>query len=130
MSTLSDATTTLAALKEQCAAFRDARDWKQFHNPKDLALALSVEAAELLELFRFKSAEETERDLQDMAGRQALSDEMADILYFLLMLGDHAGVDLSAALAHKMEQNERKYPVAQAYGRNVKYTQLQAEAGV
>jgi NTP pyrophosphatase (non-canonical NTP hydrolase) len=120
---LSDATTPLDHLKRISGAFRDARDWRRFHNPKDLALALSCEAGELLELFRFQEAADVQRDQAE-----ALSEEMADILYWLLMLSDQTGIDLSAALQRKMEINERKYPVALAHGRNVKYTVLEAEA--
>lgn len=127
MPTATDAETTVQQLKLRCNAFRDARDWKRFHNPKDLALALSCEAAEMLELFRFKDNPDIERELESEPQRAALSDEMADVLYFLLMLSDHTGIDLSVALERKMRLNEEKYPAELAYGRNVKYTQLRTE---
>ncbi len=107
----------LAALTERILAFRDARDWKQFHNPKDLAIALSVEASEVLELFRFKTPEE--------ARLANLPDELADVLYFVLLLAHEARIDLPAALAAKMAQNEAKYPVSLSKGRNLKYTELE-----
>lgn len=107
----------LEALTQRILAFRDARDWKQFHNPKDLAIALSVEAAEVLELFRFKTPEE--------ARLTHLPDELADVLYFVLLLAHEADIDLVGALATKMEQNEAKYPVALSRGKNLKYSELQ-----
>lgn len=108
--------TDLEALTERILAFRDARDWKQFHNPKDLAIALSVEAAEVLELFRFKTPEE--------ARLATLPDELADVLYFVLLLAHEAEVDLMEALAEKMAKNEAKYPVALSRGKNLKYSEL------
>lgn len=106
----------LQALTERILAFRDARDWKQFHNPKDLAIALSVEAAEVLELFRFKEPSE--------ARLEKLPDELADVFYFVLLLAHEAGVDLSSALTAKMGRNEEKYPVALSRGSNLKYDEL------
>lgn len=130
MSEATDNLTTILQLKRRCSAFCEARDWKQFHNPKDLALALSCEAAEILELFRFKEPAAIDVELQNTAAREALSEEMADVLYFLLMLSDHTGVDLSTALERKMDINEQRYPADRAFGRNVKYTQLQTEGPV
>ncbi|MBI3924579.1 MAG: nucleotide pyrophosphohydrolase [Armatimonadetes bacterium] len=120
---MADNQLTLAALRQKVLAFRDARDWKQFHNPKDLALALSIEAAEILELFRFKKPEEIERELQGEA-RRALAHELADVLHFVLLLSHEAGIDLSQALFDKLELLEDRYPVELARGRRLKYTEL------
>ncbi|MEW6282287.1 MAG: nucleotide pyrophosphohydrolase [Candidatus Eremiobacterota bacterium] len=106
----------LAELTERILEFRDRRDWKVFHNPKDLALALSVEAAELLELFRFKSAEEV--------APGPLRHELADVLYFVLLLAHEAGIDLREAVLEKLRLNEERYPVELSRGRNLKYTEL------
>ncbi len=106
----------LRKLTERILEFRDQRDWSQFHNPKDLAIALSVEASEVLELFRFKSVEE--------ARLEGLPDELADVLYFVLLLAHETGVDLVRALDQKMARNEEKYPVSLSRGRNLKYTEL------
>jgi len=107
-------------MQDRVVAFRDARDWKQFNPPKDLAMALSIEAAELLEIFRFKS------DEQALAGdgRQRLSDELADVLYFVLLMAHDTDIDLRAALERKLASSEEKYPVALARGRNLKYDEL------
>lgn len=113
-------------LQARVVAFRDARDWKQFNPPKDLALALSIEAAELLEIFRFKS------DEQALAGdgRDRLSDELADVLYFVLLMANDTGIDLRAALERKLAATGEKYPVALSRGRNLKYTELSPEGSV
>lgn len=121
---LLDATSTLTALRNRCRAFCDARDWQQFHTPKDLAIGLSVEAAEVLERFRFKPDADVAADLETGKGREALADEMGDVLYFLLMLSHNTGIDLAAALESKLLKNEQKYPVDLSRGKNVKYTEL------
>ena len=89
-------------------AFRDARDWAQFHNPKDLALALSVEAAELSELFLWKDAED--------ADRERVAEELADVCAFALLLLDRYDLDLEEIVRKKIEINERHYPVELARG--------------
>ncbi|MHB2015425.1 MAG: MazG-like family protein [Candidatus Xenobia bacterium] len=118
---MQDAATTVEELRAACAAFRDARNWKQFHDPKELALCMSLEVAEVLELFRFKQAAEV---VGAPERRRHLSHEMADVLYWLLMMSDVTGIDLAAALEDKLRENERKYPVELAWGRNAKYTEL------
>lgn len=97
-------------------AFRDARDWKKFHNPKDLALALSIEASELAEVFLWKSAEEA-----DIA---RVREELADVLAYALLLADHYELDAQRIILDKIELNERKYPVDKARGSARKYTEL------
>ncbi len=117
--------TTLAQLRQKVIAFRDARDWKKFHNPKDLAIALSVECAEFLELCRFKENGEIAAEVQ--GGERQYAYELADIFSYLLTLADALEIDLAQALLEKMAINEEHYPVEQAKGRKVKYTQLAAE---
>ncbi|MGI5843804.1 MAG: nucleotide pyrophosphohydrolase [Candidatus Xenobium sp.] len=119
----SDSRWTVAALREEVLAFRDARDWAQFHQPKDLALALSIEAAEVLELFRFKSdaevrAQVEKRDVTD------LGHELADVLYWVLLLSHETGIDLAQAMEEKLAFNARRYPVELSRGRKEKYTIL------
>lgn len=107
---MSDLRQKIAALR----AFNAARDWGQFHNPRNLAMALSVEAAELLELFLWCQDEGPQPALPE---RQAkVDDEAADVLICLLNLCDHAGVDLEAAFWKKLEKNGAKYPVERARG--------------
>ena len=112
----------LEELRARLAAFVEERDWNQFHNPKNLAMALAAEAGELLEHFQWLSAEEAARLSPDATREVAL--EMADILLFLLRLSDRLGVDLLSAAEKKLEINRKKYPVEKARGRATKYTKL------
>lgn len=89
--------------------FRDDRDWQQFHNPKDLAVSISIEAAELLELFQWKSAEQSTRFAAE--NRERVSEEIADVAIYLVELADITGIDLAQAIDDKLEKNARKYPV-------------------
>lgn len=96
--------------------FRDERDWKQFHNPKDLAVALSIEASELLEAFLWKAPEE--------ADVEKVKEELADVLSYALLLSDAYGLDTKKIVLEKIERNEAKYPVDKARGNARKYTEL------
>jgi dCTP diphosphatase len=111
-------------LERAVRKFRDERDWRQFHRPKDLALSVAIEAAELLEHFQWKTDAEVERDLADPARRGEVAKEMADVLLLLLSAADVMGVDLHAAALAKLEENARKYPVAKSKGRAAKYDRL------
>ncbi len=119
-----DSDVTVSQLKAQVAAFRDARDWKQFHNPKDLAASISIEANELLELFQWKTADEVDALLKDAKKREDVQDELADIVVYCLSAADQMDIDLSDAIAAKLKKNEEKYPVDKAFGNNKKYTEL------
>lgn len=116
----SASTPTLAALRRQLRQFAAAREWEQFHTPKNLAMALSVEAAELLECFQWLTPEQSARP--GGAERRAIEEEMADVLLYLLRLSDVLGVDLPRAAQRKMAVNARKYPVALARGNARKYS--------
>ncbi|MAO15094.1 MULTISPECIES: nucleotide pyrophosphohydrolase [Marinobacter] len=96
--------------------FRDDRDWKQFHNPKDLSLALSIEASELLELFLWKSPEQ--------ADVSKVKEELADVIAYALLLADSYELDVEQIVLDKIALNERKYPVSKARGTSKKYTEL------
>ncbi len=100
----------------EVVAFRDARDWARFHNPKDLALALSIEAAELNERFLWKRPEEAERE--------GVAEELADVLIYGLLLAAHYGFSVEDLVRKKLELNERRYPVERSRGRADKYTDL------
>jgi dCTP diphosphatase len=104
--------------------FVDARDWSQFHNPKDLALSLQLEAGELIEHFQWKDEAQAREYLKDPANRKEVADELADILYWLLLASRYFDVDLSEALRLKMKQNQAKYPVSLAKGKARKYNKL------
>ncbi len=108
----------------QVLAFRDRRDWRQFHNPKDLSISISLEAAELLELFQWKRPEEVAGLVADPQGHRRVSWEMADILILLISLADILEVDLIKAAREKLKENDRKYPVARARGSARKYRDL------
>ena len=102
--------------------FRDERDWMQFHHPKDMAAGIAIEAAELMEIFLWKTKEEQTQVVE--AKREQIEEELADIGMFLLELADNLNVDLFAAIDAKIEKNAKKYPVEKARGRSVKYTEL------
>jgi len=104
--------------------FRDDRDWSQFHNPKDLAAAIAIEAGELQEQFLWKTKEEVAADLASPARRQAVVDEVADVLICTLLLADCLGIDIDEAVQAKTAANARKYPVSRARGTARKYTEL------
>ena len=106
----------LQFLTERILRFRDERDWKQFHNPKDLAISLNVEAGELLELFLWKQPHEVDA--------QALRDELADVFYNALLLAAELELDVREIVLDKMVKNEAKYPVDKARGSRDKYDQL------
>lgn len=102
--------------------FRDERDWKQFHNPKDVALSLVLEAAEVLEHFQWKSQEEIEKYLK--SNKEDIGDELADVLYWVLLMCNDLEIDIEKALAKKIKKNEKKYPVEKARGKHTKYNRL------
>lgn len=99
--------------------FRDDRDWKQFHNPKDLAISISLEAAELLEIFQW-SAE----DLDCSEKQDKIREELADVLTYCIYMADVCGLDLDEIIQEKMKRNHEKYPVEKAFGNKEKYTEL------
>ena len=102
--------------------FRDDRDWKQFHDPKNLAVSISIEAAELLELFQWMSGAEATRYAAE--NRERVSEEIADVAIYLIELADITGIDLAQAIEAKLEKNAQKYPVEKSRGRSTKYTDL------
>jgi NTP pyrophosphatase (non-canonical NTP hydrolase) len=102
---------TLAELTLRLRAFAAARGWEVYHNPKNLAMALAVEAAELMEPFQWLTPEEAAAVSTDPARQEAVEDELADVGIYLLRLADLVGVDLTAAMAAKIERNEGRFPV-------------------
>jgi NTP pyrophosphatase (non-canonical NTP hydrolase) len=114
--------TTIHQLTEAIVAFRDARDWKQFHTLKDMALSLMLESAEVAEHFQYKSEQQTIQTLPELRGD--LGRELADVLYWVLLIANDAGIDLPKACADKLAENEAKYPVERSRGKNTKYDKL------
>ena len=105
--------------------FCEERDWDQFHGPKDLAIGLVTEASELLELFRFLADEEALQRLQNSDSfKEQVSDELADVLFFLLRFAERQNINLQEALYQKLNKNQKKYPIEKAKGSNKKYTEL------
>ena len=102
--------------------FRDERDWMQFHHPKDMAAGIAIEAAELMELFLWKSEQEQAEIVETK--REQIAEELADIGMFLIELADNLDIDLLDAIEAKIEKNAEKYPVEKAKGRSDKYTEL------
>ena len=115
---------TLAELVDAVCRFRDARDWAQFHTPKNLAAATAIEAAELQERFLWKTDAEVDQDLADAAKKAGVAEEIADVVMFAMLLSDRLGIDLADAIAAKLVANGKKYPVKLARGNARKYTDL------
>ena len=114
--------TELESLREQLRDFAAARDWEQFHSPKNLAMALSVEAGELLEIFQWLTEEQSRNPAPEVLA--AASDEVADVLLYLIRLCDQLGIDPIAAANRKVLANARKYPAEKARGNSKKYNEL------
>lgn len=110
-------------LTRKIVDFRDERDWKQFHKPKDLAISLSIEAAELLECFQWKCDEDI-LELLETEFKVKLQEEIADVGAYLLLLCNETGIDLASAITDKIEKNGKKYPVALSKGNSKKYNEL------
>jgi NTP pyrophosphatase (non-canonical NTP hydrolase) len=102
--------------------FREARDWKQFHNPKDLALSLVLESTEVLEHFQWKNGEELKKYSEEH--KEEIGEELADVLYWVLLMGHDLNIDVLKALDKKQTKNEEKYPVEKAKGNHKKYNKL------
>jgi len=109
-------------LTKRIIDFRDARNWKQFHNPKDLALSLSLESAEVLEHFQWKNGEEL--DLYVKNHKDDIAEELADVLYWVLLMSHDLDIDILDSLQRKMDKNEAKYDLEKSKGNHKKYTEL------
>ena len=113
---------TIQQLTGRVLSHRDERNWAQFHTPKELAISLCVESAELLALMQWKTGAELDQAVEEK--RSKIQDELADVLHSVLLLASDLKVDLGAALVEKLGKDAAKYPVEKAKGRNVKYTDL------
>ena len=103
----------------QVLKFRDDRNWRQFHNPKDLALSISLEAAELLEVFQWSGSDTVCESKKDK-----IREELADVVNYCILMADACGLDLDEIVQAKIKRNNEKYPVEKAYGNKEKYTEL------
>jgi NTP pyrophosphatase (non-canonical NTP hydrolase) len=115
--------TKLEELTDEIRVFCDERDWTQFHTPKDLAIGMVGEAAELMEIFRYRNLEESINLIDDK--REAIGDELADVFFHLLRFADLYAFDLSDELRRKMVKNAIKYPIAKVRGKNLKYDEYE-----
>lgn len=114
-----DNKTTIQELKDKVQKFCEDRDWDKYHNAKDLAIGIITEASELLEHFRFKSEADVKQILK--SNKQEVSEELADVLYFVLRLAQKHDIDLATELGEKLRKNELKYPINKSKGSNKKY---------
>lgn len=112
----------LEDLTRQIVDFRNARDWKQFHSPKNLAASISIEAAELLECFQWSSDETINEDVEKRRGE--IDEEIADVLIYALLLAHDTGINPADAIQRKLSKNDEKYPAEKAKGSRAKYTEL------
>lgn len=119
-----DDASTIADLRAMVVRFREAREWTPFHNPKDLAIAVSVEAGELLELYQWKSVEDVTGDEISRDLLERTSDEVADVVIYCLDLTERLGIDLADSIECKLRSNDLKYPVELSRGNPDKYSEL------
>lgn len=124
MNELSDTTTTILRLKKRVQKFVEDREWGKYHNSKDLAISITIEASELLELFQWIREKDLEELLKDADKFTRLEEELADIIILCFSLANATDVDISRAVMKKMEKNEAKYPAELVKGNYEKYTKL------
>lgn len=109
-------------LTEKIVKFRDKRDWKKFHNPKDVALSLILEVAEVLEHFQWKSKAEIDKYIK--TNKKEIGEELADVLYWVLLMSNDLKINIRKALIDKIKKNEENYPIEKSKGKHTKYTEL------
>lgn len=114
---------SLQELKDYIQAFCADRDWDQFHTPKDLAIGISTEAGELLDHFRFKTLDQMDAMMIDPSRKEEISDELADVFFFVLRFAQKNDIDLTQSFFNKMEKNAKKYSIEEYKGSNKKYTE-------
>lgn len=115
---------TIPELTSMIVRFRDDRDWKKYHTPRNLAISLVVELGELLEHFQWQEDHEIMELIQDPAKRKEVEEELADVAIYLFLLANELGIELENAILDKLKMNEKKYPVDVVKGKYVKYTEL------
>lgn len=120
---MKDNKTTINELKFAVQKFCDERNWRQFHNAKELSIGISTEAGELLEYFRFKTESQIAEKFENKEKKDKISQELSDIFYFTLRFAELYDIDLSQELIKKIELNKQKYPISKAYNSNKKYNE-------
>ncbi len=121
---MNDNVSTLSDMKEVVAEFNRKRDWDKFHSPKNLAMSIAIEAAELMEIFQWVDVDESRRIPLDDGNLKKISDEIADILAYCLDMANVTGIDLAKAFSEKMKKNDLRYPVDKSRGSAKKYTEI------
>jgi dCTP diphosphatase len=121
---MSDNDTKIKDLKIQVADFIRERDWEQFHNPKDLAMSISIESAELMEIFQWKTSKEYSEIKPGSSLYNKVKEELADIIIYSISLSNTTGIDISEAIIQKLSKNSEKYPIDKARGNAKKYDEL------
>ena len=124
MNAMTDAKTTVAELRGRVLDFARAREWEQFHSPKNLSMALAAESGELMEHFLWTESGASKDVARDPKKRPKIEEEIADVVIYALEFANIAGIDLAAAIERKLAANALKYPVEKARGRADKYTEL------
>tara|TARA_Y100000310_G_C20665529_1_gene807258 strand:+ start:230 stop:592 length:363 start_codon:yes stop_codon:yes gene_type:complete len=119
-----DNSTNFQEVKEKIKLFIRERDWEQFHHPKELAISLCLEAAELLELFQWKEKQDLEDLKKDKELIRKLKEELADIMIYAIDVANYTDIDVSDAIIEKLKKNSEKYPIEKAKGNNKKYNEL------
>ncbi len=112
----------ISAITDRICAFRDARDWMQFHQPKEMAVAIAAEAGELLQHFVWQDGEQSEQRVRER--KSEIASEMADVAMLLFEFARNSGIDLAEAMDAKLKANENRYPQGKAFGSNKKYNEL------
>jgi len=121
---MDDKTTNIADIKARITKFIKERDWTKYHNPKDIAISISIEASELLELFQWTKEQDAKEITSNPKKRQNIADELADIIIYCLSLSIAADIDVSQAISEKIDKNIAKYPVDKIKGDYKKYTEI------
>ncbi|MFH7860304.1 MAG: nucleotide pyrophosphohydrolase [Candidatus Aenigmatarchaeota archaeon] len=112
-----DMNTTINELKKEVKVFIKKRDWEKYHNLKDLAESICIEAAELLEIFQWRNSEEIEKLMENEKFKIRISEEIADIIIYLLSMSENAKIDITKAVLNKIKKNEEKYPIEKYFGK-------------
>jgi len=119
-----DKSTKIQELKEIIKKFRDERDWKQFHDPKNLAEAIAIEVGELQQKFLWKDVKEVKKEMENLEFFNEVEEEFADVIIFCLNFANATGIDISRTVKNKIKKNSKKYPIGKARGIAVKYDKL------
>ena len=121
---MDDKTTNIIDIKTRILNFIEERDWTKYHNPKDIAISISIEASELLELFQWTKEQDVKEITSNPQKRQKIADELADIIIYCLSLSNAIDIDVSQAISEKIDKNSAKYPVDKIKGDYKKYTEI------